>query len=133
MQLCIGASIPHFKINAPFFYRPLFLEYANLWARINKVVNEHIVDYHPSPSVLTSRIYCLICLLLRALSFSRTFVVFSNKPEYSTTVSGNFQIYGVQVTGKCESENQIIFTRGFQAKNSSPGSYHHHPHKGKLF
>ena len=37
-------------------------ECSNPQDRINKMVNEHIADYHPSPSELTSRIYPLIFL-----------------------------------------------------------------------
>ena len=63
IQLCKGAHISYFKINAPIFCCPLFFEeYLNLQVRINKMGNEHTIDYHPSPSELTSRIHPLIFL-----------------------------------------------------------------------
>ena len=58
-----GVVIPYLKINAPIFCCPLFFKnYLNPQVRINKIVNKHTVDYHPSPSQLTSRIHTLIFL-----------------------------------------------------------------------
>ena len=63
IQVCRGTSIPYFKINTPIFCCSLFFEeYLNPQVRMNKVVNEHTVDYHPSPSELTSRIHPRIFL-----------------------------------------------------------------------
>ena len=43
---------PHFLLSALFW--KLFSEnYLNLQVRINKMVNKHTVDYHPSPSQIT--------------------------------------------------------------------------------
>ena len=45
----------------PIFCCPLFFEnYLNPQAMINKMVNKHTVNYHPSPSQLVSRIHTLI-------------------------------------------------------------------------
>ena len=52
--MCRGVYIPYFKINAHIF------EYLNPHVSINKMVNKHTVNYHPSLSELTSRIHCLI-------------------------------------------------------------------------
>ena len=61
-QIQVYSTI-YFKINASLFCFPLFFkEYLNPQAMINKMVNKHSVDYHPSPSGLTSRIYLLIVL-----------------------------------------------------------------------
>ena len=63
MQVSRDAYINCFKINASIFCCPLFLEeYLNPQLRINKMVNKHTVDYHPSPLPLTSRIHPLIFL-----------------------------------------------------------------------
>ena len=63
IPVCRGAYILYFKINAPIFCCPLFSEnYFNLRVRINKMVNKHTADYHPSPSQVTSRINPLIFL-----------------------------------------------------------------------
>ena len=48
---------------SPILYCPLFSENdLNPQVRINKMVNKHTVDYHPSPSQLISRIHTLIFL-----------------------------------------------------------------------
>ena len=51
---------PLFQNQSPppsIFCCPLFSEnYLNLQFRINKIVNKHTVDYHPSPSELISKI-----------------------------------------------------------------------------
>ena len=60
--MCRGACIPYFKINAPFSAAIFFEECLNPQVRSNKMVNEHLVDYHLSPSELTSRIHPLIFL-----------------------------------------------------------------------
>ena len=52
-----------FQNQCPIFYCPLFSEnYLYTQARINKIVNKHTVNYHPSPSQLISRIHTLIFL-----------------------------------------------------------------------
>ena len=63
IQVCRGAYISYFKINAPIFCCPFFFEeYLNPQVRINKMVNEHTADYHSNPSELTSRIHPQIFL-----------------------------------------------------------------------
>ena len=63
MQVCRSAYISYLKINAPIFCCSLFFEEClNAQVRINKIANKHTVDYHPSPSELTSRI-CLLMFL----------------------------------------------------------------------
>ena len=101
---------PHFNINAPIFYCPLsFEEYLNSQVRINKLLNEHTVDQHTSPSELTSRIHPLIFLQTPKRFFSPEYILnfFSNL--YLTMVAEKFQIYDVKTTSKyiCESKNSI--------------------------
>ena len=61
--MCRGVCIHYFKINPHIFWCPLFSEnYLTLQVRINKTVNKHTVDYHPSPSQLISKIHPLIFL-----------------------------------------------------------------------
>ena len=63
MQVCRGAYIHYFKINASIFCCPLFFEeYLNPQVKINKMVNKYTVDYHPSSSELTSTIQPFIFL-----------------------------------------------------------------------
>ena len=68
--------------------------------------DKHTVDYHPSPSQLTSRIYPLIFLWTPKWFISpEYFLIFFCKHVYYTMIADKFQIYGVKVTGKyiCES------------------------------
>ena len=52
-----------FQNQSPIFCCPVFSEnYLNPQTGINKIVNKHTVDYHPSPSQLISRIHTLIFL-----------------------------------------------------------------------
>ena len=50
------------KIAWTFFARIICMKCLNLHVIINKVVNEHTVDSHPSPSELIARIHSLIFL-----------------------------------------------------------------------
>ena len=60
VQRCL---YPYFKISNPIFCCPLFSEnYHNPQVRINKMVNKHTVDYHPSHSQLIWRIHAVIFL-----------------------------------------------------------------------
>ena len=84
IQVCRGAYIPYFKINAPIFQCSLFFEeYLHPQVRINKMGNKHTVNYHPSPSQLTSRIQPLIFLqTLKGVYLSIIFLEFFLKPVY---------------------------------------------------
>ena len=70
------------------------------------MVKEHSADHHPCPSGLTSA-DTPSDISIGSLGFylSRIFVEFSVKPVYPTMVDENFQIYGIQITGKsiCDS------------------------------
>ena len=51
LEVCRGTSIPYFKVNAIIFCCYLYCkEYLNSQVLIAKLINEHSVDYHPSPS-----------------------------------------------------------------------------------
>ena len=56
------AYIPYFKINPTIFYCSFLFEEYLRFSQVanNKMIEEHTVDYHPSPSELTSRIHPLI-------------------------------------------------------------------------
>ena len=72
------------------------------------MVKGRSVDHQPSPSGLTSTdTLSDISTNPLDLSLSGIFVEFSHKPVYLIMVGKNFQIYGVQITGKCicESDN----------------------------
>ena len=59
--MCRGTYISYLKTETPIFYCLLFLEeYIN--PQVNKIVNKNTVDYHHSPSELTSTIHPLIFL-----------------------------------------------------------------------
>lgn len=54
LLILISKSTPHYS------FAPSFSKYLNLQARINKIVNAHSVNYHHSPSGLTSKIQSLL-------------------------------------------------------------------------
>ena len=72
------------KLSAPFSTAPSFSKNApTLRNRINKLANEHTVDYHPIPSELTSRIHPLVLLWT-----PKGFI----SPEYFFVISSNLYI-----------------------------------------
>ena len=93
MQVSRNAYINYFKINASIFCCPLFLkEYLNPQLRINKMVNKHTVDYHPSRLPLTSRIHPLIFLWTpKRVYLSRIFLQFFLIPVYPAMVAEKFK------------------------------------------
>ena len=106
-----SVCIPYFKINPLIYCCPrLFEEYLNPQVRINKMVNDHSVNYHPNLSGLISPIDPpkFLWIHYRFISLQNICWVFL-KPVYPTFAGENFQIYGVQITGKCifESKNWI--------------------------
>ena len=63
--------------------------------------------------------YTFSSRVLRAFPFSRIFVEFSLKPVYPIIVSEKFQIFLVQITGKCihrEISNLDLFTLSLRRK-----------------
>ena len=67
---------PHFLLSALFW--KLFSEnYLNPQVRINKMVNKHTVDYHPSPSQIPARVHPFIFLWTQeGVYLSRIFLEF---------------------------------------------------------
>ena len=76
--------------------------------KINKMVKEHSVDHHPSPSGLTST-DTPSHISIEPLGFYLSPEHLLNFRCISHNGWGFLQIYGVQITGKCicESENWI--------------------------
>ena len=102
----------------------------NPQVKINKMINEHTVNYHPSPSELTSRIHPLIFLWTpRGFIFTPECFLNFLKPIFRTMVAEKFQIPGVKITGKCifwvKKLNLFIFTYVPKQK-SLPDSYHYY-------
>ena len=77
-QVCRGAYISYFKINVTIFCCLLFSEYyLNPQVRINKMINKHTVDYHPSPSQWSFRIHSLIFVWTpKVLIYAESFLNF---------------------------------------------------------
>ena len=77
LYLLFQNQCPHFLLPPPFWK----LSCANCLrtqVRINKMLNKHLVDYHPSLSQLTSRIHPLIFLLThKGFISSESFLNFS--------------------------------------------------------
>ena len=114
-KLCMkfsSTSNASFKMNATIFCCSFFFEeWLNSLVRINKTVNEHTINYHPSPSELTSRIHPLIFPWTPKGYISPAYFLncFSKNYIYPTMFAEKFQIHGVKITGKyiCESKNSI--------------------------
>lgn len=89
---------------------PIFQKIAQSQVRNNKMVNEHSVNYHLSPSRWNSRMHSLIFLQSIGAVLSQTCIFVDN-----------FRIFGAQITRKCnfasqKSENFKIFTHQSQSK-----------------
>ena len=85
--------------NTPLFWYPLFFkEVLKPHVRINKMLDEHSVIHHTSPSGSSSRIHSFI--FPWALSRNRMSVEFSFKPVYPTMGVENLKLV-VQITRKC--------------------------------
>ena len=86
MQL-VPQSSPISKSTPSLFGCSLFSkEYLNPQVKINKMVNQHSVDYRTSPSGLPSEIHPIIFLqTLKGFISLQIFISFSRKPVYSTT------------------------------------------------
>ena len=124
VQVCRCVCIPYFKLNAPIFCCPHFFEeYLNHQVRINKMVNEHTVDYHPSPAVLTFKDTSshISSGLQRGLSLQNISWSFSQ-----TCIShhGCGKFYSIKITGRYTFEskkmNLFIFIHA-PKQNFPPG------------
>ena len=89
------------------FFSDFCMKCLNSQVRINKMVNEHTVEYHPSPSKLTSRTHSLILLWTpNGFIFSPECFLNFFKPVFRTMEAEKFQILGVKITGKCMCESK---------------------------
>ena len=119
-----------FQNQSLIFCCPLFSEnYLNPQARINKIVNKHAVDYHPSPSQLISKIHTLIFLWKPKgfISPESSLNFFLNlyippwlRKSFKFTVLRLLQIH-LQV----KKLNLFIFTHA--PKQNFPPSFYHYP------
>ena len=104
VQTCLYTLFQNQHLH--FLLSSFFQKYLNPQNRIKKMINEHTVDYHTSPSQLTSRIHPLIFLwTFRGSSLKIISLIFL-KPVYLTMVAEKLQISGVKI-GKyiCDSKN----------------------------
>ena len=132
---CVTSPHPLFQNQRPLILYRILFQRIFIQVRINKMINEHSVDYKTSSSGLTLK-YIVSCFyrLLGALFLLRIFVGFSLKPEYSIMVGENFQIY-VIITGKCIYEPKIRiykFLLMVPARQNLPCSNLHLQGRGKL-
>ena len=140
IPVCWGAYIPSFKISVPFFCCTLFSKnYLNPQVRINKMVNKHIVDYHPILSQLISRIHsyffglnismesknwtCSFSLMLQCKTRSQVFIITSQaEGNYSFLSNSVFwrsifsraerwgEDYGVEKITKIKPTRRVLVT-----------------------
>ena len=102
------------------------VECPNSQDRINKMVNEHIADYHRSPSELTSRIYHLIFLWTpKGFISPEYFFIFFLSLYITPWLRKSFNLMLLRspentfVSQKIES----AYFYSCPKQNSSPGSY----------
>lgn len=90
-------------------HRGAYIFYFNPQVRISKMLTKDNLDYHPSPSELSSRIHCIIFLWISKgfISPSRTFLELFIKPVYPTKVAEKFQNH-YWVWNFCESKIESI-------------------------
>ena len=144
-KLCMkfsSTSNASFKMNATIFCCSFFFEeWLYPLVRINKTVNEHTVNYHPSPSELTSTIHPLIFPWTPKGYISPAYFLncFSRNYIYPTMFAEKFQIHGVKITEKyiCESKNSIcsfliLHPPRPKKKKSPPGFYHYHSRQKEI-
>ena len=82
IQVCRGAYIPDFKISPTYFLLSSINVYVSFLrsGSTKQMVKEHTVNYHHSPSELTSRIHSLIFLWTpKGLTYPEYFFNFSSK------------------------------------------------------
>ena len=129
----------YFKIGAlilsPFFWKLSSENYLNSQVRINKMVNKHTVDYHPSSSQLTSRIYPLRFLCTpRGFIFSESFLNFFLNLYIPPWLQKSFKFIVLrllQIHLRVKKLNLFIFTHA-PMQNSSPGFYRYPPGRKEL-
>ena len=95
---------------SPILYCPLFSENdLNPQVRINKMVNKHTVDYHPSSSQLTSKIYPLRFLCTpKGFIFSESFLNFFLNLYIPPWLWKSFKVIVLRLLQYiCESKNWI--------------------------
>ena len=111
----------HFMLSL-LFWKLSSENYLNSQVRINKMVNKHTVDYHPSSSQLTSKIYPLRFLCTpRGFIFSESFLNFFLNLYIPPWLQKSLK-FMVKITGKYILSQKIEFVHLYsclQAKLSS--------------
>ena len=121
VQRCL---YPHFKINNPIFCCPLFSEnYHNPQVRINKMVNKHTVDYHPSHSQLIWRIHAVIFLRTPKWFVSpESFLDFFLNLHIPPWLRESFKFIVLRLLANTFEYPHFVHT---PKQNSPPGFYHY--------
>ena len=126
-----------FQNQSPHFLLPIFSEnYLNPQARINKMVNKHTVNYHPSPSQLISRIHPLIFLWTpKGFISPESFLNFFLNLYIPPWLQKSFKFIVLRLLANTfvnqESVESVNFYSCPQAK-LSPGFYHYPSGRRKL-
>ena len=116
---------------------PSFKEGFYLQVRINNMVDDHSLVYHPSSSGLTTRIHFLIFLCTPlGLSLSRICAGLSLKPIYPTMVGKTFKFMVIRLVETACASQEIECRHVYPylvlpPANLHPGSYYT-PRTGKL-
>ena len=132
VQRCLYSQFqnqcPHFLLSC-LFWKLSFEIYLNRQGRISKMVNKHTLDYHPSPSQLTSRIHPRKFLWTpKGFISPESFLIFLLNLYIPPWLQKSFE-FMVKITGKIhlcvKKMNLSIFTHA--PKQNSPASFYHYP------
>ena len=118
-----------------FLLSTLSENYLNSQVRINKMVNKHTVDYHPSPSQLISRIHTLIFLWTpKGFISPESFLNFFLNLYIPPWLRKSFKFIVLrllQIHLWVKKLNLFNFTHA-PKQNSPPGFYHYPPGRREL-
>ena len=133
IQVCRGAYFPYFKINAPSFcYFIFFEECRNPQIRINKMVNEHIVDYHPNLSEFTSSIHSLFLWTPKEFISPEYFLDFFSNLYIPPCVQKSFKFIVLSLLENTFVSQKPESVYSWSQAKLSPGFYHHHSRQKKI-
>ena len=111
---------PLFQNQCPIHCCSLFSEnYLNSRVRINKMVNEHTVDYHPSPSQLTSRIHPFIFIWTpKRFVFPESFLKFSFNLFIQPWLRKNFKFMVLRLPANTFMSQKIEFVHFYSCSQA---------------
>ena len=113
-------------------HRGAYIFYFNPQVRISKMLTKDNLDYHPSPSDLSSRIHCIIFLWIsKGFISPEHFLNFLSNLYIPLRLQKSFKIITEFETFVSQKLNLFILTHA-PKQNSSSGFHHQHSRQKKL-